>query len=186
MNKEKELVSAFKKGDVAALERVITEFTPYVCTVVRNFSRGMLTEDDIDETTADVFIRLWQSRQRLDPKCGLKPYISAVARNAVKNRFRALHPPTDDIDNIEDMEAANYFDLEKSVELTEALKCLDKGLMTVSAEEREIFMRFYFYGEKTSDIALTMELKDGTVRSKLTRTREKLKNYLKERGFDNV
>lgn len=183
MNKEKELVSAFKKGDAAALEKVMTDFTPYVCTVVRNFSKGMLTEDDIDETTADVFIRLWQSRKRLDPGCGLKPYISAVARNAVKNRFRALRPPAEDI---EDIDAADDFDLEKSVELTEALKCLDKGLMTVSADEREIFMRFYFYGEKTSDIALAMNIKDSTVRSGLTRTREKLKKYLKERGFDNV
>lgn len=183
MNKEKELVSAFKRGDAAALEKVMTEFTPYVCTVVRNFSRGMLTEYDIDETTADVFIRLWQSRKRLDPECGLKPYISAVARNAVKNRFRDLRPPAEDI---EDIDAADDFDLEKSVELTEALKCLDKGLMTVSADEREIFMRFYFYGEKTSDIALAMDIKDSTVRSKLTRTREKLKKYLKERGFDNV
>ncbi len=183
MNKEKELVSSFKKGEAAALEKVITEFTPYVCTVVRNFSRGMLTEDDIDETTADVFIRLWQSRKRLDPHCGLKPYISAVARNAVKNRFRALRPTAEDI---EDIDAADDFDLEKSVEMTETLKCLDKGLMTVSAEEREMFMRFYFYGEKTSDIALAMNIKDGTVRSKLTRTREKLKKYLTERGFDNV
>lgn len=183
MNREWELVSAFKKGDTAALEKVITEFTPYVCTVVRNFSRGMLTENDIDETTADVFIKLWQSRDRLDSHCGLKPYISAISRNAVKNRFRTLRPPMDDIDEID---TADDFNLEKSIELTEALKCLDKGLMTISAEEREMFMRFYFYGEKTSDIALAMNIKDGTVRSKLTRTRAKLKEYLRERGFDNV
>lgn len=183
MNREKELVSAFKKGDTAALEKVITKFTPYVCTVVRNFSRGMLTEDDIDETTADVFIKLWQGKERLDPHCGLKPYISAISRNAVKNRFRALRPPADDI---EDIDTADDFNLEKSIELTEALKCLDKGLMTISADEREMFMRFYFYGEKTSDIALAMNTKDSTVRSKLTRTRAKLKEYLRERGFDNV
>lgn len=183
MNREKELASAFKKGDTAALEKVITEYSPYVCTVVRNFSRGMLTEDDIDETTADVFIKLWQSRERLDPLCGIKPYISAISRNAVKNRFRALPPLAEDI---EDTEAADDFNLEKSIELTEALKCLEKGLMTVSADEKEVFMRFYFYGEKTSEIAAAMNLKDGTVRSKLTRTRVKMKEYLNERGFDNV
>lgn len=183
MDIERKLDSSFKNGDIAALEKIITEFTPYVCTVVRNFSRGMLTEDDIDETVADVFIKLWQSRERLDLQYGLKPYISAISRNTVKNRFRAMLPITE---NIEDMEAEDDFDLEKSVELSEALKCLEKGLKTVSDDEREVFMRFYFYGEKTSDIAEAMKLKDSTVRSKLTRTRGKLKEFLSERGFDNV
>lgn len=183
MNGERKLVSAFKNGDTVALEKVITEYTPYVCTVVRNFSKGMLTEDDIDETAADVFIKLWRNRGHLDLKYGLKPYISAIARNTVKNRFRALPPLTEDI---EDIEAEDDFDLEKSVELTEALACLEKGLMTVSDDEREVFMRFYFYGEKTSEIAIALNLKDSTVRSKLTRTRAKLKEFLSERGFDNV
>ena len=58
--------------------------------------------------------------------------------------------------------------------------------MTVSDDEKEVFMRFYFYGERTSEIAAALELKDSTVRSKLTRTRAKLKEFLKERGFDNV
>ena len=183
MDKEKKLISTLKNGDTAALEKVMTEFTPYVCTVVRNFSKGILTEDDIDETAADVFIKLWRSRERLDPKCGLKPYISAIARNTVKNRFRSLPPASEDID---DIEAEDDFDLEKNAELSEALGCLEKGLMTVSDDEKEVFMRFYFYGERTSEIAAALELKDSTVRSKLTRTRAKLKEFLKERGFDNV
>ena len=183
MDKEKKQISALKNGDTAALEKVITDFTPYVCTVVRNFSKGMLTEDDIDETAADVFIKLWRSRERLDPQCGLKPYISAIARNTVKNRFRSLPPAAEDIDEIE---AEDDFDLEKNAELTETLACLEKGLMTVSDDEKEVFMRFYFYGERTSEIAAALELKDSTVRSKLTRTRAKLKEFLKERGFDNV
>lgn len=183
MKSELKLTSALKKGSTEALERIISDYSSYVCTVIRNFSRGRLSREDIDESAADVFIRLWQHRDRLDAKCELKPYISAIARNIVKNRFRLVSPLSEDIDEIE---AVSDFDLEQTVERSELMRCLNEGLMQVSKEDREIFLRFYFYGEKTSEIGRKLNLNSSTVRSKLTRTRSKLKDYLTERGFDHV
>lgn len=181
--KENMLISSLKNGEVSAIESIIEDFSGYVCTVIRNFSRGRLSGEDIEEISADVFIKLWQSRKRLDAECGLKPYISAIARNLVKNRFRSIVPVFDDI---EDSEAASDFNLAESVEISQMLRCLDQGLATISAKQREIFLRFYFYGEKASEIGQKMNLKDSTVRCELTRARAKLKEYLNERGFDHV
>lgn len=180
---ELKLTSALKNGSTEALEKIISDYSSYVCTVIRNFSRGRLSREDIDESAADVFIRLWQHRDRLDAECELKPYISAIARNIVKNRFRLVSPLSEDIDEIE---AVSDFDLEQTVERSELMRCLNQGLMQVSKEDREIFLRFYFYGEKTSEIGRKLNLNSSTVRSKLTRTRSKLKDYLTERGFDHV
>lgn len=183
MKSDRKLAIALKKGSTAALEEIITDYSAYVCTVIRNFSRGRLSREDIDESAADVFIKLWQHREQLDAECELKPYISAIARNIVKNRFRLVSPPSEDIDEIE---AASDFDLEQTAERAEMMRCLNEGLAEVSKEDREIFLRYYFYGEKTSEIGQKLGLNDSTVRSKLTRTRTKLKNYLTERGFDHV
>lgn len=181
--KENMLVSSLKNGDVSAIEKIIEDFSGYVCTVIRNFSRDRLSGEDMEELAADVFIRLWQSRERLDSDCGLKPYISAIARNAVKNRFRSLLPSAEDI---EELEAASDFDLAESVEMSQMLRCLEQGLSEVTKKQKEIFLRFYFYGEKTSEIGQKMNLNPSTVRCELTRTRVRLKEYLTERGFDHV
>lgn len=181
--KENMLISSLKNSEVSAIEKIIENFSGYVYTVIRNFSRGRLSGEDMEELASDVFIRLWQNRKRLDSECGLKPYISAIARNLVKNRFRVLTPAAEDIENVE---AASEFDLEENVEMSQMLHCLSEGLSKVTKKQREIFLRFYFYGEKTSEIGQKMNLKEGTVRSELTRTRAKLKEYLKERGFDYV
>ena len=66
------------------------------------------------------------------------------------------------------------------------MDCLKEGIDALAKQDGEVFMRFYFYGEKTSEIARIMNLTEGTVRSKLTRTRQKLKAYMTERGFDYV
>lgn len=181
--KENMLVSSLKNDEVSAVERIIEDFSGYVCTVIRNFSRGTLSKEDIEELSADVFIKLWQNRKRLDAECGLKPYISAIARNLVKNRFRTLAPTAEDI---EDFDAASDFDLAERVEISQMLRCLEQGLTKITKKQKEIFLRFYFYGEKTSEIGQQMNLKDSTVRCELTRARAKLKKYLNERGFDHV
>ena len=48
MNEEK-LVRALAEGDKKALEKIMKKYSGYVCTVARNFSRGALSEEDIDE-----------------------------------------------------------------------------------------------------------------------------------------
>lgn len=179
--KEKQLAVKLKKGDTAALKEIIDCYTGYVRTVIRNFSRGTFSEQDIDELCLDVFFSLWQHRENLDARIGFRSYLSAVARNAVKDRFKSAKPPCEDIS---ELEIPDDFSVEETAQLHEMLRCLDKGLEQLPEEEREVFARYYFYGESTPGIAEKMNITESSVRSKLSRTRNKLKEYLTKRGFD--
>lgn len=180
---EQRLAERLKTGDTAALERIIDEFSGYVCTVIRNFSRGALSEQDIDELCSDVFYGLWKRRDNINAELGLKAYLSAIARNAVKNRFRAQKPPAEDIS---ELELAYDLSIEELAERRELMSALYEALETLSETEREMFLRFYFYGEKSSEIAIKTGAAESSVRSKLSRTRAKLREYLTERGFEYV
>lgn len=68
-----------------------------------------------------------------------------------------------------------------SKELTEKLNSF---LRTINELDCKIFIRRYYYFEETKTIAEKFNIKDGTVRSSLSRTRKKLKKYLSE-DFDN-
>ncbi len=182
MNEEK-LLSALADGDIKALERVVKKYSGYVCTVARNFSRGALSEEDIDEISVEVFCKLWNCRQNLEIKIGLSAYLSAATRNAVKNRFRSLPPPFEDIT---ELEISSDILVEDKAEISEMMECLNEGVEQLSPKDREIFLRFYLYGEKSSQIASAMNLSESTVRTNLHRAREKLKKFLSERGYDNV
>lgn len=178
---EQRLAERLKNDDTAALGKIIDGYAGYVAAVIRNFSRGTLSEQDIDELCMDVFCELWEHRGNLDAKRGLKAYLSAMARNAVKNRFRSAAPPAVDIT---ELEIADSFSVEHTAELNELMRELDKALQELPSEDKEAFMRFYFYGQKSSEIAIIMNTAEGTVRSRLSRTREKLRRELKNRGFE--
>lgn len=49
MTKERTLAAKLKRGDTAALKEIIDCYAGYVRTVIRNFSRGTFSEQDIDE-----------------------------------------------------------------------------------------------------------------------------------------
>lgn len=178
---EKRLAALLKKGSTSALEEAIDRYSGYVRTVIRNFSRGALSEEDIDELCSDVFFSLWQHRETLDAKLGFRSYLSAIARNAVKDRFKSARPPCEDIS---ELDIPSEFSVEDAAQLRETMRCLDKGLKQLSEKEREIFARYYFYGESTPAIAKKTGLSEGSVRSLLSRARNKLKEYLTERGFE--
>lgn len=187
MEKEKRLAAALKNSSLSALKKIMNGYSGYVCAVVRNFSRGSLSENDIDELCSDVFYRLWQHRESLDPKTGLRAYLSAISRNAVKNRFRSMEreQPVYDTD-ISELEIEGDFRVEEQAELKEIISCLNEGLSELSERDREIFMLYYFYGKKASEIAAETGLGESSVRCVLSRTRGRLKEYLTERGFDYV
>lgn len=182
MNEEK-LLRALGDGDVRALERIMKKYSGYVCTVARNFSRGALSVEEVDEISVEVFYKLWEHRGSLDPQLGLSAYLSAVARNAVKNRFRDRPPPCEDIS---ELDITSGFSVEDQAELSEMMECLNEGLKLLSPKKREIFLRFYFYGEHTSQIASAMNISESSVRTELHRTRSKLQEYMSERGYDYV
>ncbi len=181
--KENQLAEKLRQGDTSALGEIIDCYTGYVCVVIRNFSRGVFSEQDIEELCSDVFYKLWQHRENLDAEVGFRSYLSAIARNAVKDRFKTAKSPCEDIS---EMDIPSSFSIEDAAELRETLRCIDEGLKTLPERDSEIFVRYYFYGESTPEIAVRMDISEGTVRSALSRTRSKLKEFLMERGFDHA
>lgn len=182
MNEEKLLV-ALANGDMKALEKIMKKYSGYVCTVARNFSRSALSEEDIDEISIDVFYKLWELRQNLDIRIGLSAYLSAAARNAVKNRFRKLPPSYEDIT---ELEISSGYSVEDKAEFSAMMDCLNEGVSKLSPKDREIFLRFYLYGERSSQIAIAMNISEGLVRTDLHNIRAKLKKFMGERGYDHV
>lgn len=52
------------------------------------------------------------------------------------------------------------------------------ALLSLNPVDREVFLRFYYYYQKTADIAADMGLNESTVRTKLNRGRAKLRDFL--------
>lgn len=163
-----------KRGNEEALCWFIDTYTPYVTTIIYNIIGSSMDAADIEETASDVFLAFWQNAQKVRP-LSVRGYLGTIARNLAKNKLRQLR---NDLPLDEDILIVDEISPEIQVEQQELSRAVRRAILEMDHPQREIFLRFYYYGQKTDEIAVQMQMNPSTVRCKLSRGREDLKKTL--------
>lgn len=72
---------------------------------------------------------------------------------------------------------------QQELEAREAAGLVRAALSTLEREDRELFVRRYYYGQTVARAAEEMGLNPSTAKTRLRRGREKLKEHLRKAGF---
>lgn len=160
---------------------LIDRYTPYVTAIISGIAKGSLTAADVEEVAADVFYKIWLKRAQIRPD-SVKAYIARVTRNAGIDRLRLkgmeFLPYEDDVLQIACGERPDELAIVK-----EQTQILQEAVTSFGEPEREIFIRFYYFGETIEAISQKLRLNSATTKTKLHRLRLKLRTILGERGY---
>lgn len=173
-----QLLRRLKKQDPAALEAAVMQYSAYVLTIIRGRSRGALSQEDQEELASDIFLILWQQAARIT-RGRLKPWLGAVTRNQTVQALRRRNSfvPLEDETLVQPGELwQGLYEKQRSAALSRAMRAL-------CAQDREIFYRFYDLTQTTAQIARIMGLNASTIRSRLKRGRETLRQELCKGGI---
>lgn len=174
------LLRGLQRRETEALGELVRRYTPYVLTIISNILRPAMTEEDAEEVASDVFLALWENAGSIRSAASLKGYLSRTARNRAISKLRAnrqVLPLEEDI--LSDTEE----EIVESLSQKEQRQAVQKFLMALPRPDREIFLRHYYYCQTVAVIAAEMELNLSTVKAKLVRGRQKLKQFLCKGGF---
>jgi RNA polymerase sigma-70 factor (ECF subfamily) len=75
-------------------------------------------------------------------------------------------------------------DVEEAYEYTELVADINAFLSTLPTKKRNVFVRRYWYADSVSEIAARYNMSGFAVSMMINRLREKLRNYLTERGYE--
>ena len=182
MIEEQYLIRQIKSGSQKALETVIDRYGSYVKAIAANIIKPPMTDADIEEVVSDVFLSLWNHPG--DPGRGsLKGYLTAITRNKARDRLRSFHivvPLEDDIFEVP------VEDSYRQIELAQLKEAVKQMVDRLEEPDRTILLRYYYFYQKTDAIAQDMGMKPATVRTKLARSRQKLKEWLTQEYADDV
>lgn len=155
-------------GSERALAKLIDRYAAYVHAIVGGILGAHLSAEDTEKIESDVFFALWNNAAKIQPD-RLKSWLGAVARNAAKSRLRGLgHEFPLEEDALKLVAPENDF-LRR-----EQQAFVRKAVLQMDEPDREIFLRHYFYGQTVNAIAAAMNMNPSTVKSRLSRRREKL------------
>lgn len=181
-NSEEILIERLKNQEERALEELVEIYEAEVFRVVRQISKHLLPEEDVQEIANDTFYQLWRHAANLDIRKGsLGAYLVTSARNLTKNRLRTYKGS---VFQVQDYDVVEMPDLFEKAEQEERQRFVQEALNHLSEEEKEIFIRYYYFYQTTEEIGDAMGIRQNTVKSKLKRGRKKLKGFLMERGME--
>jgi RNA polymerase sigma-70 factor (ECF subfamily) len=178
------IIALYNKRDQQALEETEKAYGG----LCRNLARRILRDpQDAEECVNDSLLRLWQ-RIPPDSPDSLGSYLSRILRNLCLDRLRqqgALKrggaAVTVCLDELE--QVVGRGDAESGLLAQELGRAVDHFLRTQSEEARGVFLRRYYFFDERSEIAARYGISAAKVSVILSRTRKRLRNYLKQEGL---
>ena len=140
-----------------------------------------------DDLAAETFVIAFRNWEKLDPERAVRPWLFGIAANVMRHHWRKERRmlrayARTGVDPVfaEDDDAVERADASvRRLELAEMLAAL-------SRDEREILLLHAWAGLTDTEIAEALGLPIGTMKSRFSRTREKLRNQLGEVGQEAV
>lgn len=140
---------------------------------------------DAEECVNDAYLGAWNAIPPAKPN-PLQAYICKIVRNiSLKVYYRKEAAKRNSIYDVAIQELEAYLStpstVETEIEARELARIIENFLDTLTVENRVIFMRRYWFSDSYKDIAERVGLTEKNVSVRLTRTRQKMKQYLIER-----
>lgn len=159
-------------------EKLVKQYHAYVVTIVYNILHGYLNEIDMQAVVNQVFFQLWHNMDKIDLEKykDIKPYIGAIARNTAITERNEVMPHLELDEHI-------IGEVNEKLSQVELQTILSKAIKQLAKDSQIILLKFYFQGKTINQIAQEEGLPEATVKTKLKRSREKLKEILVKEGF---
>ena len=167
-------------------EKAIQELDIKYGKVCHKLSYNILNnKQDAEECVNDAYLGAWNAIPPVHPN-PLLSYIVKIVRNiSLKIYWRKEAAKRSGHYKIALEEIEGYITDQKTVEdeieARELARIIEEFLDTLTVENRVIFMRRYWFADSYKDIAELVGISEKNISVRLTRIREKMKQYLIER-----
>jgi RNA polymerase sigma-70 factor (ECF subfamily) len=174
---DEDLMARARAGDGEAFGEFVRRHT---ASVHRWMARAV-GEQDADDLTQEVFLKAYRGLERFRGDAPARAWLAAIADNAVKNRYRALgrfrriFSPADPAAR---EDAAETRDPEENAHSGESRRFVAEALKRIPAEFRMPVVLRDLEEWSYEEIALSLSLPIGTVKSRIARGRGQLRAIL--------
>lgn len=173
----------------ARSEQAIMELSQKYGAVCIKIAGNILNNKlDAEECVNDAYLGAWNTIPPQDPD-PLLTYISRIVRNLSIKKYHSntsvkrnsfYDAALDELENC----ISSDDTVESELSAKELAQMIDDFLDTLDKDNRVMFVRRYWYSDPISDIAARFHTSNNNISVRLSRTREKLKNYLRKEGVE--
>ena len=179
------IVRLYWERDERAIAETDAKYGPYCTSIAQNI---LGNPEDAEECVSDTWLGAWNAMPPHRPRM-LSTFLGKITRNLSLNRYQhdraekrgggELPAVLEELTEV----VSGRDDPQQTLDERELLRVIEGFLDTLSPKKRSIFLCRYWYTDSISQIAAQHGMKEGAVTMTLSRLRQRLQDYLTERGF---
>ncbi|HKG08350.1 MAG TPA: RNA polymerase sigma-70 factor [Pedobacter sp.] len=174
-----ELVALLKQGDQRAFEQL---YLNYGVKILRKLIRLLKDEEIAKEILQDVFLKVWEKREGLDPEQSFRSYVFRIAENLVIDFFRKAATDKKVMDHLISVSTELYYDND-FVGTEEQNEKLRQVIDILPAQRKKIFVLCKLEGKSYEEVALLLGISAGTVNDHMVKAMKTIRSHFGKDGI---
>ncbi|MTI58518.1 MAG: sigma-70 family RNA polymerase sigma factor [Firmicutes bacterium] len=182
---DKELIKRFRNNDESAFEELVLRYQKKVYNTVLRMLSNL---DDASDITQEIFIKVYQNLEKFKGQSSFSTWLFSIAGNHCRDELRkrqkelkrssfdSIAEERKETEKVSDNNS-NYQPEESSIK-NEQFRDIEIALSKLSIEYREPLVLRDIQGFTYDEISKILDLPAGTVKSRLSRARRKLRDNL--------
>jgi RNA polymerase sigma factor (sigma-70 family) len=181
-----EIINRVLKGDRQYFSELVTRYQNYVFTLVLRFTEN---REDAEEISQDVFVKTYRSLADFRGDSKFSTWLYTIARTTCITFLRKKKLETTSIDNentllqLENKESSFKANV---VEQKSRTAMVNKAIQLLSPDDAQIITLFYKAEQSLEEIGKILGMEPNTIKVKLHRARQRLKEKMEKHFSDEV
>lgn len=177
----KELIQGIKQGNIASYESLYKEYYIFLCMIAEHIVRN---HADAEEIVSDVFVKLWNIREKINITTSIKAYLVKAVHNTSLNyleRSGISNNCSDSLSNSDFRLLAwdSDYPLGRLYE-KEIMEILEQGINELPDACRQVFLLSRDDDMTYKDIADKLGISVNTVKAQIKKALARLRITLKD------
>lgn len=172
------LMGRVKAGDPAGAEGL---FSRYAGPILGFTERMLGSRAEAEEVTQDVFLKMITRCEQYDGRASVSTWLFAIAANACRDRLRSSWRTTSvPLDAVPEPKGAGS--IEGGLLQKEQRRVVRAALDRLTREQREALLLARYQGMPYAEVARTLGISEGAVKTRVFRAVETLRALFAEEG----
>jgi len=175
INPEATVLENVKAGDQSAFEKL---YWTYSERIYKRLLHLLKDGDVADSILQDVFLRVWERREQIDPKQSFKAFLYKIAENLVYDYFRKLARDKRLQVKLRGITTELFNQTEENIFRKENAALIDEAIEKLPPQRKMVFKLCRLEGKSYDEAAKLLNISVSTVSNQLVKGTRSVKEHV--------